>query len=266
MAHGENPGLQAKSTNINGSELSLDVRSVLTSKTRAALQGDENCLNGLLLTGLYEKLLVFGLSDVPANVSSRVRVRLHREFGEIAVHLWLGSVGIGSGIGDIKAVDATASKFSRLEFKLPSRHKASATNFSKKGQERTPKNSESTSGSSMPAQTKAPNAAYERLSRLTSLAGQEPLSASAIGLLSHWVVGQDPGEYDWNRMQEMKDGHGQHSKKRRKGNPQRQSASATMPYANPPPSVPKVIDSSQIPDPKFNKLGQATKPKRRPGF
>lgn len=184
------------------------------------------------LSYAYDKLLQSWISPLASNVPGKVRIGLEKGLRRIVAQLCFASLGVrlGSRRGSPSQNDGQDS-MSLAKLTLPVREKGTDSGHSERGKGKSretsaspqPRRSGSQGGglmrapappeaclptpgrtpsqhsrSSMSVPDGSENPAYERLRNLTSLTAQPPLPASTSNLLSHWAVGVDPAQYDWN--------------------------------------------------------------------
>ena len=188
--------------------------------------------NVLELSDAYDKLLQSWISPLAPSVPGKVRIGIEKRLRKIVAQLCFASLGVrlGPGRGGSNQNDGQdAVDLAKLT--LPVRERETTSGYSERGQGKSRETSASPqpippgsqgeglmrgsallesslptpgrtpslhSRSSISSQDRRYNPACERLRSLTSLTAQPPLSASMTNLLSHWTVGMDPANYDWD--------------------------------------------------------------------
>ncbi len=187
----------------------------------------------LSLLQIYDSLIRRWITPLAPSIPGRVRVTIEKQLREIAAHVCLASYGIQSKPVPSKDKDDVPTE--QGLFTLPVRRKPSFTKLTKKGKERrapsrsssplqssqlsqdagfTQSNLQPASGtlptpdrtplyftSSASSYPRSEDPASQRLRALASLNPQPLLPTSMENTLSHWAVGTDPGDYDWEAMQ-----------------------------------------------------------------
>lgn len=184
------------------------------------------------LSDAYDKLLQSWISPLASSVPGKVRIGLEKRLRKIVAQLCLASLGLrlGPRSGSSNPVDGQDA-INSAKLTLPVREKGTTSGYSERGKGKSRETSASPqplpsgsqggrlihgsapvetllptpgrtpflhSRSSVSSQERPENAACEHLRNLTSLTVQSPLSASMSNLLSHWTVGMDPANYDWD--------------------------------------------------------------------
>ena len=209
--------------------------TLLTTETSSALfrhmnDGEEG--NVVDLSDAYNKLLQSWIAPLASSVPGKVRIGIEKRLRKIVAQLCFASFGVRlePRPGSWKQSDGQdAMDWAKLT--LPVRGKGTAAGLSERGKAKSretsttpqPMPSVSQGGgltndsalleASLPTPGPTPSlhsrnsissqdgpdkAACERLRNLTSLTAQAPLPASMTRLLSHWTVGMDPANYDWD--------------------------------------------------------------------
>lgn len=208
---------------------------LLTKELSSALfkHMDEGELGSVVdLSDAYEQLLQSWISPLTSSVPGKVRIGVEKCLRKIAAQLSFASIGVrlGPRPGETDQVDGRHA-MNLAALNLPVREKGMTTENSERGKGKSRETSASprpmlslpqggglmrhsrlleaalpTPGptaslhchSSISSQDHPENAACESLRSLTSLTAQAPLPASLSSLLSHWAVGMDPANYDWD--------------------------------------------------------------------
>ena len=160
-------------------------------------------------------------------VPSRARIKLEKEIRKAAIQLYVASQGVhrGSNLLFENDRDRTADE-SRQQIEIPLRRKTPVGSVDVKGKGKAqdissteishefPMALHQQSNTMLPTPEATPSlhsrhssfsfaadqdSAYARLSRIVSLKPQPPLPDPATKLLSHWQVGGNPEDYDWNK-------------------------------------------------------------------
>ena len=249
------------------------------------------------LLQIYDSLIRLWITPLPSSIPNRVRATLERHLRHIAAELYLASYAIQASPGPSLNED-TAQESEPPEhyaFSLPVRRKLS---FSKKSRSPKPSSRSSPpihssqlsqdtgfthqpSGSTLPTPTPTPSLhstrsssslprasdhAAKHLRALASLAPQPQLPSIMQNILSHWDVGTNPENYDWEAIQaaaaesDVGEETEARVRKRRKiqkmakrrrdpSNPVSSSQPAVPSIKSSQPAVPTFVSSSQLAPP-----------------
>ena len=208
--------------------------ALLTTQLSCALFRRNNSETKSLvnLSDAYDKLLHSWVAPLPSRVPGKVRIAIEKVLRKLVVQLCFASLGVrlGPRPGPLNQIDGhEATDLAKLA--LPVREKGITTGTTDTGKGKTRESSTSpqsippvfqgsdfmhdsgTLESSLPTPDPTPSLhsrssisspnrlqdpACERLKTLASLGAQPPLPASMLNLLSHWAVGADPANYDWD--------------------------------------------------------------------
>ncbi|KAL9030294.1 MAG: hypothetical protein Q9196_001570 [Gyalolechia fulgens] len=200
----------------------LPGQSISTSRLHAgSLQlGDS-------LSRTYDALIMSWVSSLAARIPGRVRMRTERLIRSIAAELQLANCGLRLRLKENQREDGSQSVANegRATFNLAVR---SVPDFSYESRQVKEKAIQPTSGeaetspnsedpihmppASLPTPEPTPSvnsqvsystpdgtedSATKRLRSFASVASQPPLPPAMMGILSHWPVGHNPDDYDW---------------------------------------------------------------------
>ena len=181
----------------------------------------------VMLIDLYQVLLDLWMDAMCKHVPSRARIKLEKEIRKVALQVYVASQGLYHGLNllfDNGSNGAVGDSRQQIEVSLRRKVSTGSVNAKGKGKAKdvsfteisnlVPTALSEHSKTMLPTPEATPSlhsrhssislamdedSAYIRLSRLASLKPQPPLPDPAAKLLSHWQVGDNPEEYDWDK-------------------------------------------------------------------
>ncbi|KAL8953754.1 MAG: hypothetical protein Q9222_000436 [Ikaeria aurantiellina] len=179
------------------------------------------------ITQTYDVLMASWIVPLPGTVPGRVRSRIERLIRGIAAQVHLASHGLGPRLIDEQVLQGprTSSGEEKPTFTLSARDNEFSSATSRRSKGKSPvqasaerdafhpsEHDDSIPFANLPTPEPTPSvqsqgssslaneredSASQRLRTLASLTSQAPLPSAMVGILSHWSIGQNPEDYDW---------------------------------------------------------------------
>lgn len=222
--------------NGNTNESRAEMSSLATRHILGVLQPRTGLDQRLQLSVIYDTLIASWIRPLSEEIPSRVRVTAEKMLRDIAAQLYLSSFGVRLKSKSVESKDLDYQQPSEddIVFSLPVRQKKTFETLSIKQQGKQPRQSSPPPASSqvsedvgfmpaaqpfsptLPTPERTPSLqsrssitspaesedqASRRLRALANLAPQPLLPTSLSNVLSHWSVGMDPNNYNWEAAQ-----------------------------------------------------------------